>query len=673
MELVRGAASPHVPSEQASTEASTQNTVNKQPSMHSSSLTLSRLTPRSFEALNALQSQGDEKSKSLAKFAKDAVQGGFLRLSPNQQKTSVAQYGRSINGSVLVIQARLNELSQYDILSIGVRHASGEKKSLTLPEPICTPGKKQADTAESFFMEMSPEVKRLVMRDVLENENRRQAVYDLNALGVSNRHLKAVLMNDVLLKSDHDAHKKIIGTINRTSIEHLAQLAETRLFALASQGKRDACFDYIVDHAGDEFLMASLGYALDTLKPEQRSHFVKSNLEINCKDDPEMSSAMGGIIGGMGAGFHTIPEHHSEIVEAVLGLEDAGKAFAIRGLGAGLDTLDETSCDKLVQATLELEDEFDKSTAIRGLCDGLSSLTPKQRNAVFDAALLVRNEHRFRVAIVEGFSLRLHVLEPQQQLNFATAVLAMEDEEEKAHALHDVGGALKKVPGSKYVELLERLSQGALALAFEENRATAIGGLGRGLHLEPGLDDSMSEKHTQLIQQLIDGGLAMESERNKSHAIAGLGGGLQALTAEQKRDVLNIGLAMQDEANKSRTIAGLGAGLSALNSEQRERVLNACLAMADSEYKSEAIQGLGAGLAALTSEQRVKLTDAAVTLPDDDKWEAISALRNIKEPQQFLRLVDAALSMQADVSEDDIIDQLRALSKLASRNARADT
>lgn len=670
MDPVRGADSFKMPIESANTGATTQATAHKPPSMHANFLTLSQLTPHSFEALNSLQRHGDETGKALAEFAKDAIQGGFLSVSPNQQQTNVARYGKSVNGNVLVIQARLNERSQYDILSIGIRQASGKIMSMTFPEPADNPGTRKAGTAKALLPGMPVELQRLVMREIFTNENRRQAAYELSAFGVSNKHLKDVLGNDVLLKSEHNAQKKIIGAVNHLSIENLAKVVDTPLFTLASQVRRDACVHYIVDSSNDEILINSLARALEMLKPEQRSYFVRFYLEYDCDGNPDTRNAISSIIGNIGASLHAIPEHHSEIVEAVLQMEDSGKAFVIRGLGEGLDALGVTLRDKLVQATLQLQDEFNLSTAIRGLCDGLSALTVQQRSRVVDAAMLIRSEHEFMFAVVEGFSVGLQVLEPMQQLDLAAAALAVINLEKRAEALCQVGGALANVSGSQYIELLGRLSDGAFSIASEEYRANAIAGLGRGLHLEPELPDSLSEQHSQLIQRLIDEGLAIKDESNKSHAIAGLGGGLHALTAEQKSDVVNGALGMQDEADKSRAIAGLGAGLSALSFEQRERVVNVCLAIEDAEYKSKAIQGLGASLAALTSEQRVKLTDAATTLLDGHKWDAIAALRNIKEPQQFLRLVDAALSLQADGSEGDVSDQLKALGELAARQAR---
>lgn len=670
MDPVKGAASLQLPVEAASTVVTTQATANIPAPLHASSLTLANLGPRSFEELNELEHQGDERKKNLAKLVKDSMQSGFLSLGPNQQQPLIAQYGRKVNNTTLVICAKQNEISQYEILSVGIRHTSGKTISMVFPKVSDNTERRKAAADEPSIYRLPQELKRRIMGEILSSENKRQAVYDLTSFVASNHHLEGVLNHDVLLKPDLDARKKIIGAVNSSAIRHLAQFVNTPLFMLASQQKRETCFDYILNYATDEEHIKSLGNALEFLTEGQRSHYVNNYLDLDSRNDPDLDSAVGGIIGSMGSGLHTIPKHHSELVEAVLDMGDVGKSFAIRGLGKGLGALDEALQDMLVQATLDLEGESNLSNAIRGVCDGFSAISTGQRDAVFNSSLLVTNELDFTYKIVNGLSEVLHVLKPKQQLDLADAVSAMRGESEKSFALQYMGKALTRVSGSQYVELLSRLSNAALSMRSEKDRAIAVAGLGQGLHPGPGLDNLVST-HAQLIQQLIDETLAMNNEPNKSLAIAGLGGGLQALTSEQKGNVLNIGLGMRNEANRSHVIGGVGVAMSALTFEQRDNVVNTCLSINDSKCKSIAIQGLGAGLDALTPAQRARLVDAAITLPDEHKLEAIAALRTVKEPQQFLRLVEAALSLTTDGSEPDIGEQLSTLSELAHRHVAA--
>ncbi|WP_223538298.1 hypothetical protein [Pseudomonas sp. GL-B-16] len=117
------------PAEAAQTAAGTR------PSGHASKLTSAMLSHHALAALNAKETQGDEQEKTLAGFAKEAMRSGQLRISPNQPANGIAQFGMKRNQDVLVIQAKLNEQSEYDVLSVGLRRGSEAHIFMTLPGP----------------------------------------------------------------------------------------------------------------------------------------------------------------------------------------------------------------------------------------------------------------------------------------------------------------------------------------------------------------------------------------------------------------------------------------------------------------------------------------------------------------------------------------------------------
>ncbi len=117
------------PAEAAQTAAGTH------PSGHASTLTSAMLSHHTLAALNTKETQGDEQEKTLAGFAKEAIGSGQLQISPNQPANGIAQFGMKRNQDVLVIQAKLNERSEYDVLSVGLRRGSKAHISMTLPSP----------------------------------------------------------------------------------------------------------------------------------------------------------------------------------------------------------------------------------------------------------------------------------------------------------------------------------------------------------------------------------------------------------------------------------------------------------------------------------------------------------------------------------------------------------
>ena len=113
-------------------------TANTQPSLHARSLTLAFLSQHSFEVLNDKVSQGSESDKQLASLVKNLMQSDSLLISRNHQQTGITgivQYGREQNNNILVVQARMNSHSEYDILAVAFRGAFEEPVRMRFPEP----------------------------------------------------------------------------------------------------------------------------------------------------------------------------------------------------------------------------------------------------------------------------------------------------------------------------------------------------------------------------------------------------------------------------------------------------------------------------------------------------------------------------------------------------------
>jgi hypothetical protein len=117
----------------ASTEAA-QAAAGTHPSGHASKLTLAMLSHHTPNALNTKETQGDKKEKNLAKSAKETIRSG-LKLSPNQPANGITQFGAQHGLEVLVIQAKLNERSEYDVLGVAFRRGFEESVSMKFPAP----------------------------------------------------------------------------------------------------------------------------------------------------------------------------------------------------------------------------------------------------------------------------------------------------------------------------------------------------------------------------------------------------------------------------------------------------------------------------------------------------------------------------------------------------------
>ena len=169
-------------------EGGTPEPANTPPSLHASSLTLAYLSNHSFMSLNAMESQGRASDKQLATLVKKLIQSDFLQLSPGHQQTGitgVVQYGRQENKNTLVVRAKLNEKSEYDILAVGLRKASGELVSMTLPKPR----DEAAGIARSRPSLLS--LPNELLQQIAEQTGQRNNGVNVSLRGV-NRHMKAI-------------------------------------------------------------------------------------------------------------------------------------------------------------------------------------------------------------------------------------------------------------------------------------------------------------------------------------------------------------------------------------------------------------------------------------------------------------------------------------------------
>ncbi|TPG87756.1 F-box domain-containing protein [Pseudomonas caspiana] len=135
MNPIRGSSAYNVQASSANPAEAAQTAVGAHPSGHASSLTLAMLSHHALDALKAKETQGDEQEKTLARFAKEAIGSGQLQISPNQPANGIAQFGMRRHQDVLVIKAKVNERSEYDVLSVGFRRGSEGPISMTLPGP----------------------------------------------------------------------------------------------------------------------------------------------------------------------------------------------------------------------------------------------------------------------------------------------------------------------------------------------------------------------------------------------------------------------------------------------------------------------------------------------------------------------------------------------------------
>lgn len=651
MDPIRGSSAYNMQSSSVNSAQAAQASAGTHPSGHADSLTPRILSDHTVAALNAKETQGNEQEKMLAGFAKGAIGSGQLQLSPNQPPNGIAQFGIKRNQDVLVIKAKLNEQSKkYDVLSVGFRRGSEKPVSITLPTPI---NRSQVQSTklppEKTLLGLPTELQQAIMGHVLTESTKRQGVYDLSALENSTRLLKSVLAGNSFLKFKHDLQKKIMGAINKLSVDNLIPFADSALFALASDAKKESCLATAIEDLSENSITA-LGAALEELKPAQRSRLVNAILNAGIDNDGDMNmedgpATIGSMIGSLGPGMHTITAHHAEIIDSIMKLPDSGKCYAIYGLGKALHTLDTRSRELIVQAALDMEDEEFKGGAIGGLAQGMSALTEQQRNAVFDSALQFEDESVFSNSVMHGLTEGFKALTPAQQLSLANTASQMTDESEQARSLNSLGAVLKEISGLQHINILEILSNSILSMQSESSKASALGFLGAGLNHDKGLEVSYGEKHEQLVTNIFTAVMEIPHEAHKGRAVAGLGGGLSAFSIEQRSSLVEVCLNMINEENKSEAIAGIGAGLQALTHEQRENLINVSLSMAYEKNKANAIAGLGKSLREFTAEQQAKLVDSTVNMGIQFKGRVIVSLRDVGDIQQFGRLIDAALSL----------------------------
>ncbi|WP_223538130.1 hypothetical protein [Pseudomonas sp. GL-B-16] len=166
------------PAEAAQTAAGTH------PSGHASKLTSAMLSHHTLAALNTKKTQGNEQEKTLAGFAKEAMRSG-LKISPNQPANGIAQFGAQRGDDELLIQAKLNERSEYDVLSVESIRGSEAPVSMVLPGPSAA----VAGTARhpSALLGLPNEL----LLQIAGSTGKRGEGVDLSLRGV-NQHMKAI-------------------------------------------------------------------------------------------------------------------------------------------------------------------------------------------------------------------------------------------------------------------------------------------------------------------------------------------------------------------------------------------------------------------------------------------------------------------------------------------------
>ncbi|MBF7142741.1 MULTISPECIES: hypothetical protein [Pseudomonas] len=192
MDPIRGSSAYNMQSSSASPAQAAQAAAGAHPSGHADSLMAHMLSDHTVAALNAKETQGNEREKMLAGFAKQALSSSSqLKLSPNQPADGDAQFGIRRNQDVLVIKARLNEndRSKYDVLSVGFRRGSEGSISmgLSVPAPI-----------QSSFLERMPKELIHMTLDNVPNGGSKSRV---TSLALSSKSLYALGLEKTLAKA----------------------------------------------------------------------------------------------------------------------------------------------------------------------------------------------------------------------------------------------------------------------------------------------------------------------------------------------------------------------------------------------------------------------------------------------------------------------------------------
>ena len=135
MEPIRGSSAYNVQSSSSANPAQTAQAAGAHSSGHADRLIPRMLSDHAVAALNVKERQGNKQEKTLARFAKQAIGDGQLKISPKQPANGIAQFGMQRNQDVLVIKAKLNKRSEYDVLSVGFKRGSEGSVSMELPAP----------------------------------------------------------------------------------------------------------------------------------------------------------------------------------------------------------------------------------------------------------------------------------------------------------------------------------------------------------------------------------------------------------------------------------------------------------------------------------------------------------------------------------------------------------
>lgn len=620
-------------------------------------LSLSNLSINALELLSDLKKTGDKPQRLLASLTLNGVTDGAMTLDadnrPGATSASYAQrIGNDTKHQLLLLEVKQNSLSEFDVVSVSLRSPAGDEETYSF-----TPHHDK-ETPVTSLQRLPVELQQSIMEQTLASGERGQGVYSLNALKNSSRTLHAAYFGHTLLRQKQEQHTMLFGAINAISTDHLTLFADSILFTLASEKKREACLQIAIESL-DEDAVNAMGSVMDKLKPEQRHRLVMAILGFDFEGPNSDSMKIvyhnlekGNMLGSLGAALHTVPDHHAAIVDAILQLQEVGQAWAIHGLGKGLHALDSESVDKLVQAALAIKDEGYKTPALEGLSKVLPALSEPQRDAVFDTALTIKDELTFSFDVLGGLCKGLTALKPEQQMALAEAVSAMTDENHKARAMTKLGAKLTALPFSQAVDILQKFTTCISTFHSESAKSKAFYTLGEGLPVIGQQPNSETTTYRQVLQQLTTIALTMAEDRDKSDAIAGLGAGLQALTSAQRESLTGATLAIAEDIFKSVAIAGLGKGLQALTAEQRDRLVTASLSMSDDINRGHAIIGLAAGLHTLTAEQRGRLVTASVAVVDEeDRSNVISGLGGalqVLTSEEHARLTDAALSIKND-------------------------
>lgn len=91
------------------------------------------LSSQATKGLNAKETLGSEQEKKLATLAKLAIRSGALQIVAGQSLNDATQFRIEANNNVLTIEAKLNERSEYDVLSVDLKEHAKANVSMTLP------------------------------------------------------------------------------------------------------------------------------------------------------------------------------------------------------------------------------------------------------------------------------------------------------------------------------------------------------------------------------------------------------------------------------------------------------------------------------------------------------------------------------------------------------------